>query len=272
MHCLCILEHNDPAGEDVGAIAGVLSAFASLNNASNTRNALDQQMKASVLRDVAEARAWLWDGRGAPWLSELPPADLEQAINSYWFKPSADDVDNVISKLKQCPVDNHPLLRTNAEGICTLVFPTSSSTASIATWLSCIRRRMEEDCGRDFPWANDDDECALYRRLMQCILRQGYARVDGTTGMTDETSGLPLVFGASSHHPLSAALGAHVAHGQPLRLSGPGTNHMVCSWAANRSTRTTPMISDSSRVRHSRPLPDRLYREGCTISSRCPDV
>lgn len=95
-------------------------------------------------------------------------------------------------------------------------------------------------------WLEEDDECALYRRLMQCIVGQGYKRADGTIGVIDHASGLPLCLDGAAHHPLAPSHGAHIAHGLRFRLAGDETNHQVVSWAVNRlcrSWRPTSLIA-----------------------------
>lgn len=112
-----------------------------------------------------------------------------------------------------------PLLLKNEEGVCVLFFPTSTTTAEFALWLSAHLQRMREKCGRDYPWKKSDTEIALYRYLVSLTRSNGYKRHDDLIGLRDDNTGLPLVI-SHRYHPLGTSLAAHDRHGEPYSLVG----------------------------------------------------
>lgn len=86
------------------------------------------------------------------------------------------------------------------------MFTTDTSTTDIATLLCCVLRRMQEECGKDFPWYDDDDAMALYCYFVAVMRTQGYVWHDGVIGLRDLATGFPLSFAGVTHHPLRAAL------------------------------------------------------------------
>lgn len=239
---LCVIEANQPDAqpEDPDRIAGLLNAVAHLNTASCNRRTLSDEDKKRVLAEVNNFRSWLWDGEADfDWKSPLPPADIETAIGMYRRSTSATSRrEKVISALlEQGPGMEAGTMPRNSDRVPTLFFGQDTTTEQIAHLLCVAVHRMRYDCGKRHDLRPDDDELGLYRFWLRVAREQGYMRADGTVGVRDVATGLPLVFG-SPRHPLSVSMAAHSSHGQPFALSGSESNAVFELWILNRFRRS----------------------------------
>lgn len=169
----------------------------------------------------------------SPGQQPLPPANIEGQICSYPC-PNSDRVGEVAAQL----LDEAPRIDTgsmprNADGVPTLFFGPETPTKQIARLLCGALRRVEEFCGARHPLRSEDDEMAVYRFWLGVAKNQGYPRADGTIGVRDVATGLPLVIGWTNH-PLAASMLAHSVHDKPFSFSGPDQNAVFEPWAVNR--------------------------------------
>lgn len=89
------------------------------------------------------------------------------------------------------------------------------------------------------PQDRDNDEIGWDFHLVTVIMRQGYERSDGTVGIYDAATGLPLTF--ERHHPLKCSPAAHARHGQPFVLPAA-----LNETGSDKSTSQRPNIATES--------------------------
>jgi len=235
LHLLALVEAQSPEGEDVDSLAGLLCGLAYINEASFLRDVPSPESKAAAQGHLMLFRTWLnGSDSDTSWFRVLPSPNVEFIIKSYSRQPSDAQILQVADQLKQLqPPQPHPLIVTNEDGVCVFVFPQTTSTADIARLLCCIIGRMRLECGRDYPWDDDDEEIALHCYLLGVVKAQGYRRYDGLVGIRDEATRLPLSFGGTRFHPLACSLAAHARHGEAFSLTPDRRNICVDSKAMN---------------------------------------
>lgn len=141
---LSVVERQYGEPESLPKLAAVLCALAPLSQASHLAiSAGEGRLDAAA--DLTEFERWMetGDGDGSRWLrGELTPASAEAVIRKYRGTPDPAREAFVSAKLLSIPIETQEVVQINSEGVCVLVFPTSTSTTTIARFLICVLQRM----------------------------------------------------------------------------------------------------------------------------------
>lgn len=247
---VCLAEANqEDGGEDVDGVACLLNSLAALERASAQHRVLSEDSKHRFLDRLRALRAWL-SGREAAfdWAEALPKADIERMIANYKQRPDPIRVEEVVSLLKSKAEIWAASKVKNADSIPTFVFPSSTTTEQLARLLCLAWRRLKDECGRDYVLKESNDEVAVFCYWLEVLEQQGYQRADGTIGLRDLSTNLPMSFGGDFNHPLQASLLAHARHGSSIELVGApeSLNVTLELWMINRfrgSHRTSTLLA-----------------------------